>query len=369
MSLSNGEAWAAGSSGTLLHYDRFTWSPVPSGTTCDLTSLWAADPQEVWAVSDCGEVLRFDGAEVRPVDSGVQTWLVSTYGFRESAASGSGPSDLWIVGRDGLILRRVGERFVTVPGPFGAGDVLYGIWGTSPRDLWVVGEDALGQGIAARWDGVRFTRQQTPVGSAGLSGVWGSASDSVWLVGDKGTLLRWDGAALRKMETPAEAAVSRFTGIHGLPTGEAWIVGIMNGRAYRLSSTGALQVHGTAEIPFLLGVHQSGSAAAWAVGTSGALARWDGSRWSAYYDRAAAGFSPWTAAHAFAGGEVWAVGAFLGPILRFRGDGFSSLRGPPGPLLRNSSAAFVMYGLALERVRTSSLALCAAATRLSAADC
>lgn len=320
--LDNGEAWAVGGGGTVLHFDRFNWSPVPSGTNGDLTGVWAAGPQDVWMVGDAGVVLRFDGAALRAVDSGVKGGLRGVFGGRVAPTQ---PAAVWIVGDDGLVLRRDGEHFIQVAGPFGVGDRLNGVFGLNQQDLWVVGENASGQGIAARWDGARLARLEIPAGVAGLNGVWESARGAAWMVGNQGALLRWDGTSLQRLPAPT---TDNLTDIHGLPSGEAWVVGLSRGQAYRLAEDGSFTVHATTTVPWLSAVHYTDPATAWAVGYAGAIVRWNGSYWSAPFESSESGLVLLRAVATF-DDEVWAVGGPRGVIERWRGDSANVLRASP----------------------------------------
>ena len=53
------DVWAAGSGGTLLHYDGASWQPELSGTTQPLHALWGT-PERLWAVGEHGTILVKD---------------------------------------------------------------------------------------------------------------------------------------------------------------------------------------------------------------------------------------------------------------------------------------------------------------------
>ena len=50
------EAWAVGSSGTILHYDGQSWQPEASGSEHALNAIWG-DGDRVWAVGEHGTIL------------------------------------------------------------------------------------------------------------------------------------------------------------------------------------------------------------------------------------------------------------------------------------------------------------------------
>jgi hypothetical protein len=58
---SSTNVFAAGSDGTMLHYDGATWSSVPTPTTSQLRSVKASDARDVFAVGLGGEIVRYTG--------------------------------------------------------------------------------------------------------------------------------------------------------------------------------------------------------------------------------------------------------------------------------------------------------------------
>src|SRR5262249_35877949 len=91
------DVWAAGSAGTLLHYDG-TWVVVPSGTSDDVTDIWVADAQHVVATTVVGDILwSRNGASWARAQTGTGTAL------RAISGQISGGS-IWVnaVGDDGL---------------------------------------------------------------------------------------------------------------------------------------------------------------------------------------------------------------------------------------------------------------------------
>jgi hypothetical protein len=54
--LARDDVWAAGSGGTLLHYDGSSWQPQFTGTTQALHALWGTSSR-LWAVGEHGTIL------------------------------------------------------------------------------------------------------------------------------------------------------------------------------------------------------------------------------------------------------------------------------------------------------------------------
>lgn len=77
-------------SGTILKYDGTSWSAQSSGTTCQLSSVWGLDADNIWAVGLAGTVLKKDGAAWSVQPSG------TTYLLRD--VWGSDANNVWAIG-------------------------------------------------------------------------------------------------------------------------------------------------------------------------------------------------------------------------------------------------------------------------------
>jgi hypothetical protein len=58
---SDGDVFATGEYGTILHYDGQAWSPMESGTTYGLESVWGSSGSDVVAVGWGATILHYDG--------------------------------------------------------------------------------------------------------------------------------------------------------------------------------------------------------------------------------------------------------------------------------------------------------------------
>ena len=65
----------------------------------------------------------------------------------------SGPSDLWIGGRN-AVHRWDGQTWTQVSTPDVGG---YLVSGSGPKDVWAVGSKSDGSGVSMHWDGVSWT--------------------------------------------------------------------------------------------------------------------------------------------------------------------------------------------------------------------
>jgi len=195
---SHSDVFVVGASGTILHFDGGTWSPMNAGTDGDLylVGVWGADGADVFAVGD-GEILHYDGA----------AWTISAKSPLYSGLSGvwgvSG-TDVFAVGI-GKILHYDGSSWSNAPG----GEKLEGaaVWGASGSDVFAAGNSTNGAAVwhydGSSWGASAIPGYDTYPGDASFSDVWGASGSDVYVVGytlDSSNdgiplMLHFDGAA------------------------------------------------------------------------------------------------------------------------------------------------------------------------------
>lgn len=182
------------------------WEAINSPDSSDyLRVLRGRAPNDLWAASDLGHLYRWDGSSWSTVDASLtrtsvpDLWLV-------------GPSEVWATGIQD-ILRFDGSGFTDASYPMPAQTWLKHIWGLQPDDVWVQWEAYEGPGGVVRWDGSGWREQQAP-----YMPVWGSATDDAWAV-DHGSLFHWNGVDWT--EYPA----SGIRAVWGTSANQAWAVG------------------------------------------------------------------------------------------------------------------------------------------------
>ncbi|HEY0018315.1 MAG TPA: hypothetical protein VGC13_18565 [Longimicrobium sp.] len=163
---------------------------------------------------------------------------------------------------------------------------LHDVWGSSSTNVWAVGE----KGEMMRWDGAAWTLHrydgtsvaQQPLGSYDaparsytLRGVWGSAANNVFAVGDSGVVLRYNGTSWTRMTTGTTAQLNRV-----------WGSGATN--VYAATETGRLLRYNGTSWSFVAGVQAPGALASvwgtsasnvYAVGAGGIVFRYNGTSW------------------------------------------------------------------------------------------
>jgi hypothetical protein len=294
----DGEAWAVGwdtrqtsrvnydTHAVIEHWDGARWQVVPSpyAGQSALYSIAASGPRDVWAVGadfhdtqvtlkgfahgkfpvhhDRFLLLHWDGTSWSTVKL---PFARPPHGIVFGAnVAASGPADVWVFSNGGesggtrangkpfsqitpiQVEHWNGERWESVPAPFGQADGVSGISSTSADDAWAVGsyrKAGHSRTLAAHWDGHAWEIAPTPNRSIGstLTGVVAVRPDDVWAVGEsqwfkvvgKTTTLRapiallehWDGRRWTIMpgRTPVMDAGSQS--IAATEDGTAWAVG------------------------------------------------------------------------------------------------------------------------------------------------
>jgi hypothetical protein len=179
-----------------------SWSRMDSGVTQELEDVWGTSPSDVFAIGRDGIILHFDGTTWTSMNSSTTMPLRDIWG--------SSSSDVFALavpagGGGGAILHYDGTRWSTMD----SGKWLRGVWGSSASDVFAVGtrwDGTAWYGTILHYDGTSWTAMETPTTVDdtpvdGLCAVWGSSSSDVFAVGDIGTILHYDGASWNSMDS------------------------------------------------------------------------------------------------------------------------------------------------------------------------
>ncbi|MCA9528267.1 MAG: hypothetical protein KC549_18410, partial [Myxococcales bacterium] len=230
------------------------------------------------------------------------------------SVTGTAASDVWAVGADQgagpLVLHYDGAAWSRIP--TGHRGHLWWAHALAPDDVFVGGAS----GAILRWDGQAFARMDTPgLGRQTVFGIWGSAPDRVYAVGSfagrAGFIWRWDGARWRELEVPRDVPLAPngdwpgFFKVWGDDGGRVWVVGA-RGLVLRSDDGEAFEVVESGVDSALFTVAGEGAEVVMVGGTSNCtlLEGRDG----ALVDRTPERM-PLLQGVALAGGQAWASGA------------------------------------------------------------
>lgn len=226
-----------GIGGLLLRFDGTTWrrdAPTSSDGTRSLFGVAGSDANDIWAVGD-GHFAHFDGT----------TWLdvppPPTNGEPFLAVWLSGPGEGWATGVAGNLARLSGGSWAKVSRE-GNGYDKYGLWGSAANDVWRVGQRhsiATGLPLAIEhFDGVMWRDGAGDLDPEGLlpplRAVWGSDARHVWAVGERGTIVFWNGM---QWTSVLSGTTEDLFAVWGSGPSDVWVAGAVsvrhfNGRAW-----------------------------------------------------------------------------------------------------------------------------------------
>lgn len=218
----NNTFWAVGSSGATWSNTGGGWNRTAAVVNVDLHDLSGTAEGEMWAVGNSGTVLHADpGGDFRKIDIGIQESL------RGVSAVGRGQA--WIVGRNGVIGRLTGSQFESFSSSAQVTGDLYSVAAVSSNEVYAVGSES----AVLHYDGKEF--QRLPVSllpietsltriravPSGLRAVSGSLP-VLWAVGERGSLFSSsNGTIFQSVRNP----VGPLRGISLINGRDAWFVG------------------------------------------------------------------------------------------------------------------------------------------------
>jgi len=160
--------------------------------------------------------------------------------------------------------------------------LLYGIWGTAANNLWSVGGTAAGAGVVLHYEGDAWTPVDVSGVIAGgvptLFKVWGRSAREIYAVGDRGTILRYNGASWSQVSVATPFTRPLFT-VHGDATRVFTVGGFIDGSILELED-GVFHDRTPDGLPQMNGVYVPGFGQPSAVGLGLSMARRSSTGWT-----------------------------------------------------------------------------------------
>ena len=196
------------------------WATVPIGR---FHGLWASAPDNAWATGGGTWSYQHDGSTVQlyycdgcwppeaaPMSFGI--WGDSSGSLIAVGTNGHGrqyiPATVpWTQPVGWRVFPEIGTTFD-----------LSDVWATSPTNVYAVGE----RGTILRYDGAAWSQETGVPTFQSLSGIWGTSPTNVYAVGDYGTILHFDGTSWTHQNS---GTLEHLHGIWGLRPNEIYVVG------------------------------------------------------------------------------------------------------------------------------------------------
>ncbi|MCC6746449.1 MAG: MMPL family transporter [Deltaproteobacteria bacterium] len=197
------QLWAVGDGGAAWHRDSQGWRPHATGTRHHLRAVTGLAPSEVYAVGDGGTILRFESGRWSREESGTQVDLHGVSVAADGTAFAVGGNGLWLT-RD----RTGGWRRLKTP----ATVTLRAIWASSAERAWAVGD----RGTILGYDGDAVRAEHFGLPNQ-LLGASGAGEDLAWTVGESCAIVRrlevWRAGPADDPRTPLPPCTSRLTAV------------------------------------------------------------------------------------------------------------------------------------------------------------
>ncbi|HVK77661.1 MAG TPA: hypothetical protein VM734_30360 [Kofleriaceae bacterium] len=157
--LGPGQAIAVGFKGIAYHYSNGTWSPIATGVTTDLYSVWGPDPDHAWIAGRNGVLLRWDRTtpDVAMPEPGLTTTadLGPVHG-----ADGV----LWVAeAQTSSVWRNNGAGWTKIQAVTVGNGETGGMFAVDADNIVMASS---GQTSVGRWNGTSFAREDTGSGLA-----------------------------------------------------------------------------------------------------------------------------------------------------------------------------------------------------------
>ena len=278
----------------LCSASNWCWQhPLPQGH--HLNGVWGSGASDVWAVGEQGTLLHFDG----------KAWSakkpIASYDFNAIAGDST---KLCAAGAKGAHYCETGSGWLPVSS--GTTNDLNGVW-VGGGKIILVGD----AGVTQHFTGLSMANIPSYV-TVNLHAVWGSGPTDVFAVGDKGTLLHFNGTAW-SMAPQSSSIKEDLHAIFGLAKGHVLVAG-SSGGVHRYSLTKGVEWSSKAGADTLTGIWATGTQDIHVVSQKGALYQFSSSSWS----HVSAGSEELTAIWGSGSGDIHAVGNY-GVMMRHFG--------------------------------------------------
>lgn len=194
----------AGDDGWVGVYTAGSWLTWNVGVADNL-AIHGTSTSNLYVVGENG-ILHFDGV----------SWTQQYVGTVDINAVWAYDGGAFAAGNEGLVLRTAGDGTWT-PSDTGKFTNFYAVSGSGASNVWVVGD----QGATVLWNGTNWASKETELTDT-LNGIFVPSADAAVAVGNNGATIKWNGEA---WNTLANETHQNLYAVHGVSGTNAWAVG------------------------------------------------------------------------------------------------------------------------------------------------
>lgn len=251
--VNEGDIWAVGDDGVVLHSDGTTWTAVESGVTADLKAVYFVDATHGYAVGAEGTVIFYDGTSWSTQESQTTNDLLGV--SFDDVTKG------FAVGTGGTIINFMDNAWSVAVS--GITTDIYDVAMISESNAWACGKSKM----VLHYDGTSWTNQE--VGSKDLYAISFQDDNNGWVVGKLGTIFHYDGAAwVQQLVSSSGSTFNKDLVSVSVDNYKGYAVGV-SGNLVALNGGWTLVTSGTTED--LKGVNAYGDNFGAIVGASGTI--------------------------------------------------------------------------------------------------
>ena len=262
---------------------NITWEVDTLGQPGDfLYDIWGTDENNIWAIgavnlsSGFSGIIKWDGNHWAPFE---------TPGGVKRGIFGFGGDNIFVVGESanrGFVGHFNGSSWISYRSDYflANGDTvypLYSVWGSSPDNVWAVGD----RGTIIHWDGSQWSKVQSPTNLI-LWDIWGTSADNVYALhisfANQSKLIHFDGMEWREITDQLPASERSLVSLWFDKGGTGYLTG--NYMVYYDGTVfNGIDINQNAS---LLRVRGRNSADVFAVGVNGRVYHFNGIDWTSY---------------------------------------------------------------------------------------
>ncbi len=218
----DGDRWAVGDDGLVLHFEDSQWVTLDAGTTSNINDVFFVSNTDGYLVGDGGLVVHFDGTVWSTLVAGTTNDLNGVW-FADANTG-------WVVGAGGVTLKY--DAGVWAEETTDNTNDLLDVFVVNSTNVWACGASK----TIAHYDGTAWSSES--VGTKDFYSLWFVDENSGWAVGKSGRIFYFNGTewVQQAAGTNDDLFSLSFEGTTGYALGESGTMIIYNGEWAAMAS-------------------------------------------------------------------------------------------------------------------------------------